>query len=319
MFPLERIVHNFIEIFSPPEVALAIAGGGCKALYGLGVGYEMKQWGLALKEVSGVSAGSAMALCLIGGSEEETVEYFEEITRRNDSNFKLSNLFFGERVFPHESMYRRTIRFAANWDAIKNSSSKVFILTVRAKPKVEEKFKARVELGKLIAETAQAYTKDERDRLAGIVCNRTQEVLKKWNMTEIVYTEKDFHSPEVLEQIIMNSSSIPPVVSMQSKENEYYIDGGLTNNLALEFFSDHLPKIGIYYEDSTLIGKNPDILNNTYLIKPSEPLPITSFDYTNPKGVRAAYELGKKDARNQKEKIMEHIRFKRGQSFPRLW
>ena len=32
------------------EVSLAIAGGGCKALYAMGVGYKLRKWELKLKE-----------------------------------------------------------------------------------------------------------------------------------------------------------------------------------------------------------------------------------------------------------------------------
>jgi hypothetical protein len=42
-------------------------------------------------------------------------------------------------------------------------------------------------------------------------------------------------------------------------------------------------------------------------MKPSRPLPITSFDYTNPKGVRETYELGKSEALDKKEEILDYL------------
>lgn len=310
MLPVERVGRYLFDTIFPLQTALGIAGGGCKAFYGLGVGLELRKWGVQILEYSGVSAGAAMVLCIIGGTEESSVEYFEEITKRNDSNFKISNLFFGEKVFPHESMYRRTIRHAMDWDRIRNSKAKVYIVTVKAIPKRAESIQAKLEIAKLIAETAQAFKRDEKDRQAKIPCNRTQEVLKKWNMTEVVFTEKDFRSPAILEQIVMNSSSVPPVVSLQDTNNVYYLDGGLTNNLALEYFSSDLPKIGVYYEERTLVGKDSELVRGSYLIRPSQPLPITAFDYTNPEGVRGAFELGKQDAIAQKESILAYIRSK---------
>ena len=62
------------------EIALAIAGGGCKALYGLGVGYKLRSWGLKIKEISGVSAGSAIGLMILSGREEAGIEYFSTTT-----------------------------------------------------------------------------------------------------------------------------------------------------------------------------------------------------------------------------------------------
>lgn len=308
--PFQFFIHKLTQFFQTPKASLGIAGGGCKAFYGLGAGHEMKKWGIQFLEYSGVSAGAAMVLCLISETEEEAVEYFEEITRRNDANFKLSNLFFGERAFPHETMYRRTIRYAMDWDKIKSSQAKIFIQTVKAIPRKEKGIRGKLEIAKLIADTARAFTRDEKDKLEGKPANRIKQVLEKWKMTEIIYTEKDFHSPQVLEQIILNSSSVPPVVAFQNQGDEYYLDGGFTNNLVLERFSPNLPKIGIFYEDTTLIGKDPKLLKDTFLLKPSQPLPITSFDYTNPEGVRKTYELGKQDARANKDAILQYIKNK---------
>ena len=56
------------------EVSLAIAGGGCKALYAMGVGCKLRKWGAKIKEISGVSAGAAMAPGNLSETEAETIE-----------------------------------------------------------------------------------------------------------------------------------------------------------------------------------------------------------------------------------------------------
>ena len=76
--------------------------------------------------------------------------------------------------------------------------------------------------------------------------------------------------------------------------------------MLLEKFPDKLKRIGVYYEDTTIFGKDRKLLENTFLIKPSRKLPITAFDYTNPEGVVECYELGKSDAEKMKSKIMEY-------------
>ncbi|PKA03494.1 patatin-like phospholipase family protein, partial [Leptospira ellisii] len=257
--------------------------------------------------VSGVSAGAAMVLCLVCGDEEECVSFFENIVRKNPANFYFSRLFKGERAFPHEEMYRKTIRFGMDFRKIVESGTKVFIHTLRAIPK-EKSLKNKFRLARLIAETAKAFLEDERDRLRGLNTERMQRVLRNWNMKEILFTEKDFENSDIVEQIVLNSSSVPPVVSVQSLGEEYYLDGGLTNNLLLEAFPPDRKTIGIYYETTTVVGKDPKLLERCYLQMPSEPLPITSFDYTDPVGVRRAYELGKQDARMNKEKIFEYLK-----------
>ncbi|MCL8265827.1 patatin-like phospholipase family protein [Leptospira weilii] len=303
----KRFGGVFQGLWFEEEICFAIAGGGCKAFYGLGFGHEIKSWGLRFREVSGVSAGAAMVLCLICGDEEECVSFFENIVRKNPANFYLSRLFKGERVFPHEEMYRKTIRFGMDFQKIVKSGIKVFIHTLKAIPK-EDSLRNKFRLARLIAETAKAFLEDERDKKRGLNTGRMQRVLRKWNMKEVLFTEKDFDDEKAVEQIILNSSSVPPVVSVQSHGNEYYFDGGLTNNLLLEVFPPDKKTIGVYYEPTTIVGKDPKLLERCYLQTPSEPLPITSFDYTDPNGVRKAYELGKRDARLNKDKIFEYLK-----------
>lgn len=288
------------------EIALAIAGGGCKALYGLGVGYKLRSWGIKIKEISGVSAGSAISLMILSGREEAGIEYFEQLLKRNRSNFWPHHLLFGKRPFPHENMYRRTLRYAIDFEKISRSRVKIFILAIKAFPR---KGKLHNYWNKLllIPKTMRAVLLDDKDKEKGVPCSRVDRIVKEWNLKEVIFTNKDFHYPSITEQIIMNSSSIPPVLSFQRINEEYYLDGGLTNNLLLEPFSPHRKKIGIYYENTTLYGKTEDVLKNTFLMKPKDKLPIHTFDYTNAVGARAAYELGKKDAEEQKEKIFSFL------------
>ncbi|TGK03078.1 patatin-like phospholipase family protein [Leptospira langatensis] len=317
--PTSKIEGVFQGIWLEDEICFAIAGGGCKAFYGLGFGRELKSWGLKLRQVSGVSAGAAMVLCLLSETEEETVSFFERIVRKNPRNFYFTRFFRGEKAFPHEEMYRQTIRFGMDFQKIIRSGSKVFIHTIKAFPK-DEAHKNTFRLARLIAETGRAFIEDERDRGKGLHTERTFRVLRNWNMKEVLFTEADFRDPAVIEQIIMNSSSLPPIVSFQNHGREYYLDGGLTNNLMLEAFPPNAKVIGIHYEQTTLVGKDPRLLDRCFLVSPSRPLPITSFDYTNARGVRETYELGKSDALKNKDKILDYLKkdwIKKAEKFAR--
>ncbi|MEM7180598.1 MAG: patatin-like phospholipase family protein [Spirochaetota bacterium] len=296
------------------ETCLAISGGGCKAMYGLGVGYKLRKWGIKFKEISGVSAGAAMILGILSETEEDCIEYIEELCRRNESNFAITNLLKGERPFPHENIYRRTIRYGLDQNKILHSGVKVHILTVQAIPK-ETSMLGVWNKARFISQTYQAYMQDEANREKGLAANRVSEMMEKWNMKEVIYTNEDLKNPSVIEQIILNSSSVPPVVSFQKDDNVYYLDGGLTNNLLLEPFPKESKKIGVHYEDVTLVGKEKELLDSTYLIRPSKKLPIKIFDYTNHVGIRDAYELGKDDAERQKEQILQYCKRKLVEEF----
>lgn len=289
------------------EVSLAIAGGGCKALYGMAIGYKLRKWGVQLKEISGVSAGAAMALGILSETEEETIEYFSELTKRNKSNFQVMSLFQGKSPFPHENIYRRLIRHGLNLEKVRKSKIKIYIAAVQAIPK-KSGLNHYWDIAKLVTETTRAYLLDENDKEEGIPCNRVSTIMQRWNMMPIVYTNRDLKSLEVIENIILNSSSIPPVVSFQNNSKVYFLDGGLTNNLLLERFSKKAKKIGVYYEDTTIFGKDRALLESTFLIKPSRKLPIASFDYTDPVAVKECYELGKEDAEKLKNEILNFCR-----------
>lgn len=303
---LKSVRKKINKVLRNNEIALAIAGGGCKALYGLGVGYKLRSWGLKIKEISGVSAGSAIGLMILSGREEAGIEYFEQLLKRNKSNFWPHHLLMGKRPFPHENMYRRTLRYAIDFEKIGKSRVKIFILAVKAFPRKGNLHNYWKKL-LLIPKTMRAVLLDDKDKEKGLPCHRVDNIVKEWNLKEVIFTNKDFQYPAITEQIIMNSSSIPPVLSFQRINEEYYLDGGLTNNLLLESFSNTRKKIGIYYEDTTLYGKSEEVMKNTYFIKPDGKLPIHTFDYTNAIGAREAYELGKKDAEEQKEKIFSFL------------
>jgi len=307
MKPIQLLKSGYYKILGQPKLAVAFAGGGCKALYALGVGYKLREWGLRFHEMSGVSAGAAFILTILSETEENALEYFEELVKRNPKNFHFINLLKGKRPFPHEHMYRRAIRASLDLEKIKKSGTKIFILSVRAFPR-QEKFYNYYRKARLIPQTARAIILDEKDKERGIPCNRVEKIVHRWNLTEVIFTEKDFIYPEMVEQIIMNSSSVPPVVSFQRIRNEYYVDGGVTNNLLLEKFTPGIKKIAVHYDDVTIVDKDKKLLDGTFLIQPKGgKLPITTFDYTNAKKARATYELGKEDAEKLKSRIFDYL------------
>ncbi len=304
---------NFFEnlFFNQPkpkkrEISLALAGGGCKALFALGVGYMLRSWGIQIREISGVSAGSAAALMILSEKEEEGLEYFEELLKRNKRNFYVKRLVFGRRPFPHENMYRRTIRYSIDFEKIRKSGVKIFISAVKAFPKLDN-FKTYWNKLSLIPTTMRAVILDEKDKERGIVPKRVKKIIDKWKLEEIIFTNEDIQTPEVAEQIILNSSSIPPVVSFQKTDRAYFLDGGLTNNLLLEYFSNKFKKIAVYYEENTLFGKTKEVLQNVFFIRPPHKLPIKTFDYTDYIGARKTYELGKETALRKKHEILEFL------------
>ncbi|TGK00579.1 patatin-like phospholipase family protein [Leptospira semungkisensis] len=299
------------EIGIKKEIALAIAGGGIKAFYGLGVAFALRTWGIRIREVSGVSAGAAMAISTLSETEVDSSHYFQELTKRNPKNFYWNRLLRILPPFPHDSMARRTVSYCLRFSKMLSKSARIRIHTVEIPRESLDKNKKGEPIQRLLlakaASIIRAYFKDETLRRNGEEPFEVLKKMKAWGWREKVFTEKDFTDHETTTQIVMNSCSAFPVLPLQSFNGNYYLDGGLTNNLLLENFSSDLPRIGVFYEPTTLVGKSRDLLSESLLISPQGPFIEQGFDYTNPELVHYAFEKGKNDAEEQKEKILAHL------------
>ncbi|TGL65750.1 patatin-like phospholipase family protein [Leptospira sarikeiensis] len=299
------------EFGAKKEIALAIAGGGIKAFYGLGFAFALRTWGIKIKEVSGVSAGAAMAISTLSETEEDSSNYFQELTKRNPKNFYWNRLLRILPPFPHHGMAKRTVEYCLRFSKLISKSAKIRIHTVEIPNESLDKNKSGKPIQRLLltkaASIIRAYFKDETLRRKGEEPFEVLKRMKDWGWREKVFTEKDFTDPETVTQIVMNSCSAFPVLPLQSFNGNYYLDGGLTNNLLLEEFSSDLPKIGVFYEPTTLIGKSNSILGDTLLVSPKGPFIEQGFDYTSPSLVKYAFETGRKDAEEQKERILTHL------------
>ncbi|EQA36153.1 phospholipase, patatin family [Leptospira inadai serovar Lyme str. 10] len=299
------------ELGTKKEIALAIAGGGIKAFYGLGFAFALRNWGIRIREVSGVSAGAAMAISALSETEEESSVYFEELTRRNPKNFYWNRLLRILPPFPHDGMARRTVSYCLKLPKLLSKAAKVRIHTVEIPgDQIQKNKNGKPNRRMLLARAARiirAYFRDEELRRKGELPFHVLNKMKEWGWRERVFTEKEFSDHETVTQIVMNSCSAFPVLPLQSLGGNYYLDGGLTNNLLLEEFSSEIPKIAVFYEQTTLVGKAPEIVANTLLISPDTPFIEQGFDYTSPDLVRYAFEKGKEDAERNRGRILTHL------------
>ncbi|TGK17584.1 patatin-like phospholipase family protein [Leptospira fluminis] len=308
--------HSFLESIwrefgTKKEIALAIAGGGIKAFYGLGFAFALRTWGIKVREVSGVSAGAAMAVSTLSETELESSVYFEELTRRNPKNFYWNRLLRILPPFPHDGMARRTVSYCLKLPKLLSKAAKIRIHAVEIPgEKVEKNKNGEPNQRLLLAKAARiirAYFQDEELRRKGKAPFYVMEKMQEWGWRERTFSEKEFSDHETVTQIVMNSCSAFPVLPLQSLGGNYYLDGGLTNNLLLEDFSSDLPKIGVFYEPTTLVGKSPEVMENTLLISPESPFIEQGFDYTKPNLIRYAFEKGQEDAERNKGRILGHL------------
>jgi predicted acylesterase/phospholipase RssA len=276
-----------------PAIGLAIAGGGCKAFFALGVAESFRREGFKFSAISATSAGTAMGIAVINQKADEAVDYFCQLTARNPSNFNLKRLLSGENPFPHEQMYRETIAKIIDIKTFKrNQVSLAFnALSMPYYDSLEEKKWRR----KLFFQLFSAYRKEIRDANSGRFYPYMYDVARKFALKEVIFTEEDFFDARKIEDIVLATSSAPPVVMTQQRDSVLYLDGGIIDNLPVRLLPDLDLTIAIYYQPSTrriLEYHNRQQSRNILWIHPDGKLPVTVWDYTNPDGVRKTYELG---------------------------
>ncbi len=283
------------RLFTGPRAALCLSGGGCKAFFALGVGKVLIEGGVPVRVISGTSAGSAMAMALLAGHADDVVRYFYSITLRNESNFYWSRLFRGRRPFPHERMYRSTLSTFMDLERLKNSPIDLAINALLV-PRELYRPEARLRRARLLFEVMAAYRREMKFAEQGVFRPFLRDVARAWKLEETVFWKSDLATARRAEDVVLASSSAPPIVRFQRiDDGNYYLDGGIYNNLPVSILPPSDLVIAVYYEEITrrlLELSGDDVGREMFYIAPPQPLPITSFDYANAKGVRETYEIG---------------------------
>ncbi len=283
-----------------PKIGLTISGGGCRAFYGLGFGSILTREGIILDAISATSAGTAMALSLAVGNAEEVTAYFCELTAKNKSNFHLDKLIRGKRPFPHETMYRQTIQENIDLEKLARQKTILRFNSLRF-PKNLYPDHEPAKRNRVIFRMIAAYRKEEALYKKGIIRPILTSLAVAEGLQEVVFTNSDFHDAGRVEDIILATSSAPPFVSLQQLDGEFYLDGGVYDNVPIRLLPEVDLVIAVHYRPES--RKVVEMLERdkgrrVFWVAPSREIPISMWDYTNPQGVKATFELGKRDGEN---------------------
>ena len=279
------------------RIGLALSGGGCKAFFGLGVGQSLLEAGLEPSATSGTSAGSAMAFTLAVDRSEQVVRYFASITRRNPSNFHWRQLFRGRRPFPHERMYRGTIASYVDVPALQRSRNHVYVTALRLPPRRYPP-NDRLKRLRLVTRMAAAARRDMLNVSRGVYHQVLPAFAREAGLEEVIFDRSHFISRRAIEDVILASSSVPPLMRFQKLEDGcYYLDGGITRNLPVAALPECKVVVAVYYEEwsrAQLELSGEERGRTVVYVRPDARLPISTWDYANPIGVQTAYDMGRK-------------------------
>ncbi|MBU2646345.1 patatin-like phospholipase family protein [bacterium] len=233
--------------------------------------------------IGAVSAGATVACIALSGKSEEGFAYFKQITRTNQKNIYLSNLFSSRPVFPHYRMYRNAILEIIDNQALKRLQEGPDVRILIAKPPFW--------LGPVSATLVglAVYSLEKK-----IFYPMHPVFASKIGFRPVVVSVRECSTPEELAELLLQSSCTPPFVPVMWRNNHPTLDGGMIDNVPVSILADQQGDMLVLLSRQYPKEKIPDIPGRTY-IQPSEPIKIDKWDYTNPAGLQDAYDLGIKD------------------------
>lgn len=263
---------------------VVFAGGGNRCWWQAGFWNAVAEpLGLRPERIASVSAGAATACMLMAARTDETLAYYDAVTRRNPRNFYPGNWLRGERAFPHATIYRRALLHLLNAEALAR---------IRRGPEIW------VQVARL-----PRWLGPRSGTLAGILAYQFEKKLRRAlhprlgrrvGFREEVIPVARCETPEDLADLILASSCTPPFTPILHLHGRPALDGGMVDNVPVGALG-HVPG-GAPGATLVLLSRRyprplPSTQDRLY-VQPSRPVPVKGWDYANPEGIRAAYALG---------------------------
>ncbi|MGA2549452.1 MAG: patatin-like phospholipase family protein [Burkholderiaceae bacterium] len=265
---------------------VVFAGGGNRCWWQAGFWDKVApEIGLQPRLIGGVSAGAATACMLYANTSEAVLAYYEEKLAQNRRNAHWNNLFRrGERVFPHARIYRQALK-----DVLGGAR---FIQLLETAPEIRIQFsrlprrlgpRAAVGVG-LLAYNVEKYWKKSLHPQFGRRLGFTSEVVRV----------QDCPTDEDLVSLLIASSCTPPFTPIEYRNGRPTLDGGLVDNVpvdAVERGRSTLVLVTRRYKRRPTVFVHAGKL----YVQPSQKVPVSSWDYTDPSRMRLTYQQGRTD------------------------
>lgn len=282
--PRAFLASNDPDSPSPPGIfdAVVFSGGGCRCFWQAGFWSAAQPLlGLRPDVVAGTSAGAAFACAAVTDRTLAVLDDFKRRTAENRRNFYPENRLNGDRVFPHEEIYRGAI--LANLDAAAfarlQAGPDLRVLIARPPPW----------LGPRAGLSAAA--------VAHLLDRRESRVHARWGrrfgFQHEVVSAQSCRSVEEVAELILHSSCMPPIVPLYRRGETIVLDGGLVDNTPADIVGparSSLVLLSGCFPDEEL----PRIPGRTY-VGPSREILVSPWDYTSPELIQQTFDLGRRD------------------------
>lgn len=272
-------LDEFLEIEN-----VAFSGGGNRCFWQAGF-WSVASEELSLKpeQVSGVSAGAAIACALFSGGFNNGFQCFKQSVAENDTNINIRNLLQDRPVFPHGKMYRHAILSSISPLALKRLHTKgpeIYVM-VACPPAWASPGMALVLA--MIANGIESCFFDDVHATAGRHVGFVPDFI----------SVRECETPEALADLIIASSCIPPLTPQARRKGVALLDGCLVDNVPTGILTAARGNTLVLL--SRQFKQLPLIPGKIY-VQPSQAIPAATLDYTNEAALQSTFDLGRRDA-----------------------
>lgn len=262
---------NFFE-------SVVFAGGGCRCFWQAGFWSVVSSFLPPPRVVVGVSAGAAFACSSLIGRGRGVLENFKARASANERNFYPEHLIEGRAIFPHESIYRATIREGLNEEAFRRLKEGPDVQIMLARPPRRLGEKSGFLLG----------------GVASMLDNYEQKIHSRWGYRfgfehELV-SIRGLSTPDELVELILHSSCTPPFLPLYRRGDRIVLDGGLVDNAPAGLVPEMKSTLVLLTRHQAF-DQVPEVEGRIYAW-PSRPVPVVTWDYTSPDLVQQTWDLG---------------------------
>jgi len=270
------------------DIGITFAGGGNRAFYQIGL---MEKWADDLwprvGAVAGCSAGAAAVTLILSERLDEAKAFFAARRVGVRGLFSVGRLGRGERPFPHDDIYRATLRYAfseGGLERVRNAPFPIQILCTA--------FPRRLPKTLSIAMGVTAYQLEKR-LVPGLL---HPNLPKKLGFVPRAWDARQCETIDELVELILSSSSTPPFTTFGRYDGPL-IDGSMIDN-APAFLVEDVPGI----ERSIVLLTRPydpehvGRRGRRYYVAPQKALPVTRWDYSEHAPVDETLDIGRREA-----------------------
>jgi predicted acylesterase/phospholipase RssA len=270
-------------------IGLTFAGGGNRSFYQVGLWERWRERLLPrLGAVSACSAGAAVAVLLFSERSDQALAAFARRRVGIRGIFDASRLRRGRRPFPHNEVYRATLREAIDAEGFRRLRERPFPISILCSA-----FPRRLPKVMAIA-TGLAMYEAEKARVPGLL---HPESAYKVGFTPRVWDARDCESVDELVELVLASSSTPPFTSLGRFRGETLIDGSMIDN-APAYLLDEVEGVrrSLVMLTRAYAGHHVGRRDHRLYVAPREPLPIARWDYREHAPIDATIDAGRRDA-----------------------